>query len=229
MKLIHLLFIAILFVGCKNSDENPNTPPQNTNDEKVTIGTQIWMLKNLNVTSYRNGDPIQQVTDPAQWSQLTTGAWCYYNNDPATGVLYGKLYNWYAVNDPRGLAPTGWHVPTDNEWKTLEMNLGMSQTDADAIGLRGSDEGGKIKEVGTTHWLSPNTGATNSTGFTALPGGYRSSSGLFYHVGTNGYWWSTTEYTATSTWSRYLYYTSAHAYRYSDDNKTGFSVRCVMD
>src|ERR1035437_1728963 len=144
--------------------------------------TQVWMLKNLDVSTYRNGDWIPEVTDPGAWSALTTGAWCWYNNDPTMGVIYGKLYNWYAVNDPRGLAPTGWHVPSDAEWWTLSTCLGGAAV-----------AGGAMKETGTTHWTSPNTGATNSSGFTGLPEGLRTDGGPFYDVGSYGGWWSSTE------------------------------------
>ncbi|MBK8080215.1 MAG: fibrobacter succinogenes major paralogous domain-containing protein [Saprospiraceae bacterium] len=119
----------------------------------IQIGTQKWMSKNLDVAFYRNGDPIPQVTSPTAWAVLSTGAWCYYNNDPIQGNKYGKLYNWYAVNDPRGLAPQGWHIPSDAEWTTLEITLG---------GV--SVAGGKMKEAGTLNWVSPNTGADNSSG-----------------------------------------------------------------
>jgi len=138
--------------------------------EEVTIGTQTWMKKNLDVAYYRDGTPIPQITDPTEWTNATDGAWCYYNNDPANGAIYGKLYNWYAVNSPHGLAPEGWHVASENEWRNLETILGMPQTDIDNWGWRGTTEGGKLKEIGFNHWLSPNTNATNETGFTALPG-----------------------------------------------------------
>ena len=138
---------------------------------EVTICNQVWATRNLDVTTYRNGDPIPQVTDIGQWGTLTTGAWCYYNNDPANGATYGKLYNWYAVNDPRGLAPAGWHVPSDSEWTTLTDCLG---------GV--SIAGGEMKatgamETGTGLWFAPNVGANNSSGFTGLPGGGRGMTG----------------------------------------------------
>lgn len=188
---------------------------------EVTICSQTWMVKNLDVSTYRNGNPIPQVTDPVAWAALTTGAWCYYNNDPATGAIYGKLYNWYAVNDPRGLAPAGWHIPTDPEWTTLSNCLG-----GDFVA------GGKMKETGNTHWQGLNTGATNSSGFTGLPGGSRDATGtFFFYLGDYGYWWSAT---ASSTnpplaWSRSLYSLSAAIYRDNYGKKFGFSVRCVKD
>ena len=231
MKLIHLLFIGILFIGnSQTSDEKPNTPQQNTDLEAVTIGTQVWMLKNLDVTTYRNGDTIPQVTNPIQWTQRTSGAWCYMNDDPAMAAIYGKLYNWYAVNDPRGLAPTGWHVPTDDDWKTLEMSLNMMQSQADVTGWRGTDEGGKLKETGTLHWNAPNTGATNSSGFVALPGGYRYDFyASFGYVRSVGFWWSSTEYSATSAWGRNLSCSCASVSRTDYRKPTGFSVRCLKD
>ncbi len=143
----------------------------------VSICCQSWMTTNLDVDHYRNGDPIPHVTDPTEWKNLTTGAYCYYANDSAKyAAVYGKLYNWYVVNDPRGLAPEGWHVPTDFEWTTLTDCLG---------GV--SVAGGPMKETGTSHWILPNEGATNESGFTGLPGGVRSSQdGSFFDLGDNG-------------------------------------------
>jgi uncharacterized protein (TIGR02145 family) len=188
-----------------------------------------WMAKNLAVDHYRNGDLIPEVTDPTKWTSIITGAWCNYNNDPAKGAIYGKLYNWYAVNDPRGLAPVGYHIPTDAEWKELEMCLGMSQSEADKTGRRGTDEGGKFKEAGTAHWLSPNNGATNSSGFSGLPGGYRGVSGIYNGVREGGSWWSSTE-SAQYPWQRGLNYSHTDVGRGNDaDKKVGFSVRCVRD
>jgi len=157
----------------------------------VKIGNQWWMAENLKVTRYRNGDPIPNITDNHTWVDLSTGAYCNYNNDISNVATYGRLYNWYAVDESRNIAPAGWHVPTDDEWKQLEIYLGMSPTEADETHWRGTDEGGKLKETGTTHWYSPNTGATNESGFTALPGGYRVSGG-FSSLGFGAYFWSST-------------------------------------
>ena len=195
----------------------------------VTIGTQIWSSTNLDVTTYRDGTPIPQVTDPTQWANLTTGAWCYYNNDPANGAIYGKLYNWYAVagihdtdtNTPNKiLAPTGWHVPSDTEWTTLTDYLG------------GLDfAGGKMKATGTLLWQSPNTGATNVSGFAALPGGYRSyNNGTFNSIGTNsGFWSSSNNSNFPTAFYRVLYYDYEDVSRYNNYKSNGFSVRCVRD
>lgn len=185
----------------------------------VTIGTQVWSLNNLDVVTYRNGDSIPKVTDPVEWSNLTTGAYCYYNNDSATyASVYGKLYNWYAVNDPRGLAPVGWHIPTDAEWTTLTAFLG-----GDPVA------GEKLKEAGLAHWVTPNL-ADNSSGFTALPGGGRSNTGGANSlVGERGYWWSATEQSATSAWPRALINGTVVVFRTATNKKFGFSVRCVRD
>lgn len=145
----------------------------------IKIANKHWISKNLDVTRYRNGDPIPQVQDSAAWSNLTTGAWCYYENQTANGTVYGKLYNWYAMNDPRGIAPEGWHVPTDAEWTAMIDSLGGVAV-----------AGGKLKAV--TLWNSPNVGATNSSGFNALPGGLRYPFLQFNHKGQWGLWWSST-------------------------------------
>ena len=184
----------------------------------ITIGNQNWAPKNLDVASYRNGDPIPEVQATSTWSNLTTGAWCYYENNTANGTTYGKLYNWYAVNDPRGLAPNGYHIPTDAEWTTLTSYLGGTVT-----------AGGKMKEAGTSHWLSPNTNATNSSGFTGLPGGFRFTDGGFYNIGFSGYWWSSSEATTNSAWDRNLFYYEGKVYSYNRDKRAGLAVRCLRD
>ncbi|HZV69689.1 MAG TPA: FISUMP domain-containing protein [Saprospiraceae bacterium] len=165
----------------------PSSPPP-VYYASVGICCQSWMTKNLDVTTYRNGDPIPKVTTNSAWAVLTTGAYCYYNNDSTTyAATYGKLYNWYAVNDPRGLAPEGWHIPTDFEWTTLGNCLGGN-----------SIAGGLMKEAGTVHWTSPNTGATNLSGFTGLPAGFRDNSGFFNAISTTGVWWSSIGLNASS-------------------------------
>ena len=171
----------------------------------VDIGSQTWFAENLNYE--------------------TANSW-WYNNSSANGDIYGRLYNWDAALNA---CPSGWHLPSDEEWKTLEMALGMSQNEADDTGWRGTDEGGKMKEAGTAHWNSPNTGATNSSGFTALPGGYRNSSGSFYYLGNYGYWWSSSEGSGTGAWGRYLGYGNVQVRRNLYDKTYGFSVRCLKN
>jgi len=183
----------------------------------IVIGAQQWMEKNLNTSFYRNGDTIPYVTDETQWANLTSGAWCYYNNDPANGEIYGKLYNWYAVNDSRGLAPTGWHVATATELTTLTTTLGGA-----------SVAGGKMKSAGTT-WRTPNTGANNSSGFTGLPGGVRDLIGSFSQIGTHGYFWSSTEFNTTSAKYLGLMYFNNSVLSLSYPKSFGFSVRCIKD
>lgn len=220
MKYFTIFIAAIsLLISCsKDNNTNPTTNPTN-NFDTVTIGTQVWMMKNLDVDHYRNGDPIPQVTDGTLWSSLTTGAWCYYNNSDSLGAIYGKLYNWYAVNDSRGLAPAGWHVTSDSDWTVLTTYLGDI-----------SVAGGIMKETGTSHWQSPNSGATNSSGFSALPGGYRNFIGIYTTIGYYGVWWSSTEHDKDNADSWYLYYLYTGIYRnYNNDKQTGFSVRCVRD
>lgn len=192
----------------------------------VTVNGQIWMQKNLDVCKYRNGDIIPQVQDPTEWGSLTTGAWCYYNNDTIKGSIYGKLYNWYAVNDPRGLAPEGWHIPSSTEWTLLTNYLG-GETIA----------GGKMKETGTTHWNSPNTSATNSSNFNGIPGGLRyqcGGNGCFVDMGLSAHWWSSNFIFRTSTvfesWGFELRYDNSIGKNNSEVVKqTGKSIRCIKN
>jgi len=199
--------------------------------QTIKIGNQWWMAENLRVTQYRNGDPIPHVTDYSAWSGLSTGACCNHSNDEGNVASYGRLYNFYAVDDSRNIAPEGWHVPTDEEWKQLEMYLGMSQAEANGTGFhdRGTDEGGKLRETGTTHWASPNIGATNESGFTALPGGTRSFNGDFSNMGSSAKFWSSTEYYSHNAWYRLLYYDLSQVSRNYGNKHYGFSVRCVRD
>jgi uncharacterized protein (TIGR02145 family) len=203
--------------------------------EIVKIGHQVWMAENLKVTHYRNGDSLPNITSNSEWTHLKTGAYCDYANDADNVPRYGRLYNWYAVNDSRGLAPEGWHVPTDEEWKQLEMYLGMSQSEADGKYLRGTDEGGTLKATGTIEggdglWFSPNTGATNDSGFSALPGGDRYGDyGPFYSLGSLARYWSATELNSYHAWYRRLAYNNSQVYRGNYYKQDGFSVRCVRD
>ena len=187
----------------------------------VMICYNQWTHRNLSVRTYRNGDTIPVVTDPVIWANLTTGAMCWYNNDSAGyAANYGRLYNWYAVNDPRGLAPAGWHVSTLDEW----LNMGNC-LDGDSIA------GGKLKAVSPLWQLVPNAGATNSSGFSALPGGFRDgNSGVFGSNGTDGgFWWTSTAYNANNAWFSYLFYNSAMIFKTNGIKNYGLSVRCVKD
>jgi uncharacterized protein (TIGR02145 family) len=241
MKLPFQIRLFVIFgllllcaAGCKKDKDNSNSGTVKDIDgntyKTVKIGDQLWMAENLKTTKYKDGTPIPNETDDSYWSSLSTGAYCWYNNDYSTyGSVYGALYNWFSV-ETGNLCPTGWHVPTDLEWMTLEMHLGMTQAQANGTLYRGTDEGPKIKETGTVHWSSPNTGATNSSGFTALPGGYRYNYfGNFDDIGHFGYWWSSTAYSTTGAWSRALTYNYSNVGRYGFNKTYGFSVRCVRD
>lgn len=220
------------------------TSTMNGNDGKVyqtvKIGDQWWMAENLRETQYRNGEPIPEVTGADSWDALLTGARCAYNNDENNeSDSYGYLYNWHAIGDSNNIAPSGWHVPTEEEWKTLEIFLGMSETEAEETGFRGTDEGGKLKERGTDHWMSPNIGATNYSGFTALPGGYRQEAGVFYGMGYYASFWSSSEDSTSinpahspNAWracSRYLNTHSSGINKHNSWKKFGCSVRLIQD
>ncbi len=190
----------------------------------IKIGSQIWMAENLRTIHYRNGDPVINVTENAKWDTTTSGAYCSYNNikNADSIATYGMLYNWYAVSDPRRLAPTGWHIPTDKEWGILINYLG-----GDSIA------GGKLKERGTEHWESENVGATNESGFTALPSGARNYyDGSFNWINDNTFWWSSTEEDNTYAWYRYINRKSPSVERFSlyvGNKRSGFAIRCIKD
>jgi uncharacterized protein (TIGR02145 family) len=203
-KPLILLFLVIFSVS-------------NSFAQTVTIGTQTWTTKNLDVATFRNGDLIPEAKTDEEWKAAGKNkqpAWCYYDNKAANGTKYGKLYNWYAVNDYRGLAPAGWHVPTDEEWTVLSTYLG------------GEEVAGK-KMKSTSGWLDNGNG-TNSSGFSGLPG-VRSSKGSFSLVGDYGIWWSASEIFATGAWFRLLNDDDSNLYRNADVKYNGFSVRCVKD
>ena len=181
----------------------------------IQIGNQTWTSINLDVTSYRNGDAIPQVQDADTWFNLSTGAWCYYENNTPNGNTYGKLYNWYAIKDPRGLAPNGYHIPTDAEWTILTTYLGGE-----------SVAGTKMKS--TTGWQNNGNGS-NTSGFAGLPGGYRDNSGNFYGIDTNGNWWSSSQSDTWNAWYRSMSYTSFYVNRSFNNKRGGFSVRCLRD
>jgi len=183
----------------------------------VKIGNQVWMAENLKVTHYRNGDGILNTADAGQWISLSIGGYCNYNNEENNSTAYGRLYNQESVNDSRNLAFEGWHVPSEEEWQTLIDYLG-------GINIAG----GKMKESGTTHWNSPNTGATNESGFTALPGGLRNRDGSFSDLGTNAVFWSS----VVNKWQGNipdLYHSNSGTGWWSPEGRPGLSVRCIRD
>lgn len=185
----------------------------------IKVCNQTWMLTNLNVSKYRNGDDIPHITNPTDWAHTTAGAWCWYNHDSTNYSVYGKLYNWYAVNDSRGLAPLNWHIPNDSEWTILINCLGGELV-----------AGGASKETGTMHWINPNAGASNSSGLTILPGGDITPDGTtFFYTGRRAFFWSSTEYYpgAASTFS--LFFDNTVFAQVASLNNFGFSVRCVKN
>ena len=184
----------------------------------VYIGCNAWMTENLAVSMYRNGDPIPLVTNAGAWAALTTGAYCYYLYVVGNDTIYGKLYNWYAVNDSRGLAPEGWHIPSDFEWTTLISHLGGNE-----------NAGGAMKAIGTTDWNVPNLGATNIANFNALPGGYRNSAGSFFGEGNFANWWTSSRSEASIAWYRSLNHNGTEVLGAGSPLNFGYSVRCIKD
>jgi uncharacterized protein (TIGR02145 family) len=198
----------------------------------VVLGNgQEWMAENLRTTTFANGDPIPNVTDDFEWGLLTTAAWAHGFNNSSYENPFGKLYNWYAVADPRNVCPTGWHVPTDAEWNTLVGYLDAAY-DPSAYGNQSATAGGKMKSTGTEYWADPNVGATNESGFSGLPGGNRGSldGGWYGGVGTgSGTWWSASEAGTQGAWFRYLYSNGTELVRMNIDKRDGRSVRCLRD
>lgn len=231
MKVIKLsILIFLCLISFSYSQETGTVIDIEGNNYKtVKIGDQWWMAENLKVTKYRNGDAIPNVTNDTEWANLSTGGYCNYEHNEANVAIYGRLYNWYAINDPRNLAPEGWHVPTDEDWKKLEMYLGMSRSEADKSFIRGTNEGGKLKETGTAHWSEPNEGATNESGFSALPGGARSSDGQIGNMGNYALFWASTTLNNFYAWGRRLNYNNSGVYRIDFSKPSGFSMRFVKD
>jgi len=212
------------------------------NPDTVKIGNQIWMKKNLNILNYCNGDPIKLVSSEEEWVMQSGPACCYPDFNSYNGNDYGLLYNWTAVNDPRGLAPKGWHVSTDEEWKELEIFLGMQPEYVDRLGSAGwgnagGDEniGGKLKENGTIHWLQPNSGATNESGFSALPGGFCYPPGfrpIFHDLQTRGYYWTSSKDKEPYPWPicRLLFFEGQAICRNREGHEgSAMSVRLIKD
>jgi uncharacterized protein (TIGR02145 family) len=206
------------------SVHNPNLTYGNMTDQEgnvyktIVIGTQEWMAENLKTSIYRNGDAIATNLSDTDWFNTQIGAWVFYNNDSQYECPYGKLYNWYAVSDPRHVCPTGWHEPTEGEWTILTDYLG-----GEAVA------GGKMKTIGMQYWLSPNTSALNESGFSGLPGGLRNGNGVIYNIGETGKWWSSTLREPGEAWLIYLVYLDGNASSGGTSAQSGFSVRCLKD
>jgi uncharacterized protein (TIGR02145 family) len=201
--------VTFTFTECKDGDNNYYPA--------IQIGTQLWMAENLKTTKYNDGaTSIPNVTGNNAWINLTSPAYCWYNNDEAAYKnTYGALYNWYTVSDGN-LCPTGWHVPSDPEWSTLVSSLGGNNV-----------AGGILKETGLTHWNSPNLGATNEYGFTALPGGSRGD--IFFDIGKYGDWWSSTKSSSTDAWYWEVGFSNVVVNKDADNILMGFSIRCIKN
>lgn len=214
-----ILLVAALVCTALSGIQAQNVKDIDGNVYKtVTIGKQVWMAENLKTTRLNDGTTISLVTDDQAWGALTTPAFCWYNKD-ATGNknIYRALYNWYTVNTNK-LCPQGWHVSTDAEWTTLTTGLGGE-----------SVAGGKLRETGIAHWEKPNTGATNESGFTTLPGGYRNNHGAFANIGFFGFWWTATENVPTASWCRTMGCAGKDVLRIFSLKKNGYSVCCIKD
>ncbi len=191
----------------------------NTYPSVIYPNGQEWMTENLRTATYSNGDPIPSVANMTEWCALTAGAWVHYNEDAQYEIPYGKLYNWYAVDDARNVCPTGWHVPSDAEWTALVDLFGGSQ-----------DAGGKLKTVGTANWSSPNVGATNESGFAGIGGSF--AHGITCNFGTlnvDGIWWTSTPWSTTGAWFFLLAHYYAEVGSGTQARAMGSSVRCVRD
>jgi uncharacterized protein (TIGR02145 family) len=213
--IVVLAVIALLSLGFAEE-------PFSSEPTSVKIGNQIWSTENLNVETFRNGDIIQEAKDNEAWlkaGQEKKPAWCYYNNDPANGKIYGKLYNWYAVNDPRGLAPDGWHIPSDSEWTVLSTYLGGKEL-----------AGGKLKSG--TGWFKGGAG-TNEAKFNALPGSYRWPGGVFLELGASANFWTSTQVDTgefgINPWCYSLSNSSNKLTRDFNNRENGMSVRLLKD
>ncbi len=191
----------------------------------VTIGDQEWMAENLRTTRYRDGVEIPRIHDDSTVLE-TPANWWWYDNDSTYEVPYGKLYNWYTVASGK-LCPTGWRVPTDAEWTTLIDYLDPADVST-VEGIQSTVAGGKMKEAGTAHWQSPNEGATNESGFTALPGSFRNLNDSFVNLGYDGHWWSSTD-VIDKAWSRQLSYSSSNVARFKSNKSVGLAVRCLRN
>lgn len=221
-KLYVLIVFALLLNACSEKSilSNGNEDNDDLQDvvdidgnvyKTVKIGNQIWMAENLRVTCYQNGDTIPHIESNTSWNELTFGAYSSYNNEPINE--FGLLYNWYAVNSSLNISPQGWHVASDDEWKKLEMYFGMSISEVEYIGFRGTDEGSQFKDGD----------------FNALYGGFRGIDGNFRNAGSNGYWWTATEFCRLNAWYYGLTSESDMVNRNFDSKVYGFSVRCVKD
>lgn len=243
-KTIFIVFVVMTIIigfnSCKEEKKDEPTPTPTTVTDAdgnvyhtITIGTQTWMVENLKVTKYNDGTPIPNVTEAMAWFSQITGAWCNYNNNETNDSIYGKLYNWYAVNTGK-LAPAGWHIPTDTEWITLKnyviANFSTSGSVAKALAAKTDWQATTDNDEVTEDAVGNDLTKNNSTGFTALPGGMRDSHGHFDCISKTSYWWSYTQYDTSPTFGRFMDYCIGALGNNENFNKViGLSVRCVKD
>ena len=230
MLLVIVTMTLIAFAGCKKDDENSVKDIDGNVYSTIVIGGNTWMAENLRTTKFRDGSGIALVTDNTEWAGQNTAAYCWPENNQANKVTYGAFYNGYAVFDTRGLCPTGWHIPSDQDWINLELELGLPQAQAYLDAIRGEDEnvGGKMKA--TVNWDDPNLGANNSSGFSAYGTGYRRPSGEFnWYRQWTGYLTTTLATTQGNYWMRYLGYDIQGIDRHERSREYGYSVRCIKD
>jgi uncharacterized protein (TIGR02145 family) len=237
IKISAVTLTIIIIQSCKKEADNTIRDIDGNVYASVSIGTQVWMVENLKTTKYNDGTAIPLVTDGAAWQALLTPGYCWYDNDAATyKATCGALYNWYVVdalsNSGKNVCPTGWHVPSDAEWTTLTDYLTNN-----GYGYGGSGEDIAKSMAATSGWTTdPTAGnvgnnqtSNNSSGFTALPSGNRVFDGTYYYVGSNAYWWSSSEYYTTYAYNRDMYYDYSSVGSYSNSKLHGFSVRCLRD
>lgn len=224
ITLLSLVIFMFIF-SCSDSSTEPKDSGDTVTDidgnvyQTVKIGDQVWMAENLKTEHYRNGDAIPNIAGNSQWVALTTAAMCSYENDDSHIAVYGLLYNWYAISDSRNIAPKGWHVSTEEDWQTLIAYFGNDQNPS-----------AKLMESGTDHWTAPNASATNETGFTALPGGYREySAGAFYNMGTYALFWTSTEVSDSHANMHYMISAGSQLAPVQYSKNYAMSVRCVKD
>lgn len=226
-RVFSVLLVLLIIISCEKSDsptgivqdEPTVTDIEGNLYNTIRIGTQLWMAENLKVTQYRNGDPIPHITNNAEWCNMTTGAYCNLDNDEENASVSGRLYNGFVVIDARGIAPEGWHVPTEAEWQTLVDFCGGN-----------SYAGDKLKEVGTDHWSVTQSTVNNESGFTAVPGGFRSfGNGWFYYGSDVGEYWTSTESEDGKLWWYQVVSGRNDVEKFSSGKPAGLSIRCLRD
>jgi uncharacterized protein (TIGR02145 family) len=252
IRILTLLISSMVIINACSDDNAPGTSNNNNNGggnttggcaggpstvtdidgnvyNVVSIGNQCWMKENLKTTHYKNGLPILAGVSDSLWETTTIGACADYNNDTSNSSVYGRLYNWFAVADPSGLCPTGWHVPEDWEWNILVKAIDSTADTSCVSCIQSGTAGGNMKEVGLSHWIAPNNSATNSSGFSGLPGGFRNVYGTYGVLGKQGVWWSATLGPTSTAYYRQLQYYYGNLYTNFYNRSNGFSVRCVKD